>query len=197
MSGLRRSKRAIRAPNGRLRGEMRMRCQRGNFLWLAVILLACVTSALGNTYRVRIGNDCRPGFGFVAPVPAPGAHYAPACFSPAVLAINIGDSVQFYNYADIAFTGLHNVVADDGSFRCARGCDGEGGNGTPAGYGTQWRFTRTFTAPGTVKYHDEFSRASGVIVVQAAPDFAIGPGITGAWYDPNQTGHGLFIEVLS
>lgn len=26
--------------------------------------------------------------------------------------------------------------------------------------------------------------------------FAIGPGITGSWYDPNQSGHGLAIEVL-
>jgi len=27
--------------------------------------------------------------------------------------------------------------------------------------------------------------------------FAIGPGITGAWYDPQQSGHGLFLEVLA
>jgi hypothetical protein len=26
---------------------------------------------------------------------------------------------------------------------------------------------------------------------------AIGPGFTGAWYDPNQSGHGLFVEILS
>jgi hypothetical protein len=26
---------------------------------------------------------------------------------------------------------------------------------------------------------------------------AIGPGFTGAWFDPAQTGHGLFIEVLA
>jgi len=30
----------------------------------------------------------------------------------------------------------------------------------------------------------------------ALAEFAIGPGITGAWYDPLQSGHGLFIEVL-
>jgi hypothetical protein len=34
-------------------------------------------------------------------------------------------------------------------------------------------------------------------IVQGGPPFAIGPGITGAWYDPAQSGHGLFIEVLS
>jgi hypothetical protein len=41
----------------------------------------------------------------------------------------------------------------------------------------------------------------GLIVASAAdaqggPPFVIGPGITGAWYDPAQSGHGLFIEVL-
>jgi len=61
----------------------------------------------------------------------------------------------------------------------------------------QWRFTRAFTTPGTVNYHDELSGATGLIIVQAAPAFAIGPGITGAWYDPSQSGHGLFIQVLS
>jgi len=29
------------------------------------------------------------------------------------------------------------------------------------------------------------------------PPFLIGPGVTGAWYDPAQSGHGLFVEVLS
>src|SRR5258707_10830721 len=39
--------------------------------------------------------------------------------------------------------------------------------------------------------------ASAAAQVQSAPPFAIDPGITGAWYDPSQSGHGLFIEVLS
>ena len=30
----------------------------------------------------------------------------------------------------------------------------------------------------------------------AAAEFSIGPGITGSWYDPAQSGHGLFIQVL-
>ena len=33
-------------------------------------------------------------------------------------------------------------------------------------------------------------------VSQATESFVIGPGITGAWNDPSQSGHGLFIEVL-
>jgi hypothetical protein len=43
----------------------------------------------------------------------------------------------------------------------------------------------------------EVGHAKGVIVVQGESPFAIGAGITGAWYDPSQSGHGLFIEVLS
>ena len=86
--------------------------------------------------------------------------------------------MQFYQYAENFFTGAHNVVADDGSFRCARGCDGEGGDGTPVsdsicdGMGfcrfnpIRLGFTRTFNAPGIVVYHDEIGHASGVIVVQ-------------------------------
>jgi hypothetical protein len=94
-------------------------------------------------------------------------------------------------------TGPHNVVADNGSFRCALGCDGEGGDGTPRNYESRWTFTRTFNTPGVISYHDEVSHAAGAITVQGASGFAIGPGITGAWYDPAQSGHGLIIEVLT
>ena len=106
-------------------------------------------------------------------------------FTPSQLNITVGDSVQFYQYADTVFTGAHNVVADDGSFRCATGCDGEGGDGTPVsdsscnamgscsfttiGLG----FTRTFPTPGIVVYHDEISHASGVIVVQGVEQAAV------------------------
>ena len=38
--------------------------------------------------------------------------------------------------------------------------------------------------------------AAGVFAAADALVFAIGPGISGAWYDPAQTGHGLLIEVL-
>jgi len=145
-------------------------------LWL---LLLGATHASGATYSVSIGDDY-------------------AGFYPTPLTINAGDTVTFSVYTDLVDTGAHNVVADDGSFRCAKGCDGEGGDGTPAGSGrlSQWRFDRTFTTPGVVRYHDEVTHATGVILVQAAPPFAISPGITGAWYDPAQSGHGLFIEVL-
>lgn len=38
-----------------------------------------------------------------------------------------------------------------------------------------------------------FAGASASVGAQA---FAINPGITGAWFDPKQSGHGLFLEVL-
>ena len=51
----------------------------------------------------------------------------PDVFHPDTLTINAGDSVTFIALDDdLIVTGPHNVVADDGSFRCARGCD-EGG----------------------------------------------------------------------
>jgi plastocyanin len=145
--------------------------------WLLALLL-CASSAFGTNYQVSIGDDT-DGF-----------------FDPSPLTIAVGDTVRFYSYIDVIDTGSHNVVADDGSFRCARGCDGEGGDGSPVPSGTM-NFTRTFNTPGVVSYHDEMSHAAGIIFVQGDAPFAIGPGITGAWYDPAQSGHGLFIEILS
>ena len=46
-------------------------------------------------------------------------------FSPQNLTIQAGDSVTWTNQG-----GLHNVRATSGDdFRCANGCDGQGGNG--------------------------------------------------------------------
>lgn len=128
--------------------------------------------ASATTYRVGIGDDCSGSTGQLS------------CFTPSELTIQVGDSVEFYQYADTLFTGYHNVVADDGSFRCAIGCDGEGGDGTPvsdsicdgAGY-CVWNparisFVRTFSQAGVIRYHDEVSKAAGTIVVrQSIPGF--------------------------
>lgn len=67
-------------------------------------------------------------------------------FSPAELTIQAGDSVTWTNLGN----NSHNVVADDRSFRCASGCDGEGGNGDPSS--AAWSFTLTFDDPGDVPY---------------------------------------------
>jgi plastocyanin len=154
-------------------------------IWLLASLVLCVNLARATEHRVGIGDDCDAN---------PGQ--PPVCFSPLTQIIAVGDSVTFFIYFDGGAAGPHNVVADDGSFRCAQGCDGQGGDGTPRDYTSRWQFTLTFDKPGIVSYHDEASKAYGAIVVRASPHFAIGPGITGSWYDPDQSGHGLFIEVL-
>jgi plastocyanin len=69
-------------------------------------------------------------------------------FSPPSLIIQTGDSVKFRSLG-----GLHNVKADDNSWRCAFGCDGEGGNGSPSV--SLWTFTRVFNQAGTVGYYCE------------------------------------------
>lgn len=66
-------------------------------------------------------------------------------FTPASLIVQVGDTVTWTNEG-----GFHNVAANDSSFRCAVGCDGEGGNGNPSS--SNWSFSRTFGTPGTVGY---------------------------------------------
>lgn len=69
-------------------------------------------------------------------------------FIPRTLSIQAGDSVTWTN------EGVnHNVRAADGSFRCANGCDGDGGNGAPAS--NSWSFTLTFNQAGEVPYFCE------------------------------------------
>ncbi|HLX10889.1 MAG TPA: Calx-beta domain-containing protein [Thermoanaerobaculia bacterium] len=88
-------------------------------------------------------------------------------FSPKTITINAGDSITWINTSGL----MHNVYADDGSFRCANGCDGDGhgGNGDPA---EMWTFTRTFSQVGTINYecqvHGQTYGMVGTIVVQGA-----------------------------
>ena len=86
-------------------------------------------------------------------------------FDRPMLVIQAGESVTWMNGG-----GFHNVVADDGSFRCSTGCDQNGGSGNPST--EPWSFTLTFTEPGTVPYFCEVHGGeggrgmSGTIVVQ-------------------------------
>jgi plastocyanin len=127
--------------------------RRNKILLLFALLVAAAANA--ENFTVAVGDD-RPDF-------------PNECFFPASLTIHAGDSVTFYIYCETACGHAHNVVADDGSFRCAKGCDGEGGDGTPLFFESSWQFTRTFAHPGVVGYHDEATGIRGVIVVLSAP----------------------------
>src|SRR5512141_701930 len=71
-------------------------------------------------------------------------------FSPQFLTIQAGDTVTFLNLG-----GYHNAVADDGSFRCAHGCDGDGQGGSGNASDSLWFATVAFPTPGTVGYFCE------------------------------------------
>ena len=122
-------------------------------------------------------------------------------FSPATVTINKGESVTF-TYAGGQLQ--HNVVADNGSFSCARGCSDTGGDDSPTS--AAFTFTRTFNAAGTFGYYcavhgGPSGGMRGTIVVNdvATPQGQpIVGGISGNWFNPtaNQGGHGFQFEVL-
>ena len=152
-----------------------------SLFWLATVLLSAAGAGRAATVTVTAtaGNT----------------------FSPAVVNINAGDSVLFKFGAGAP----HNVVADDNSFRCAKGCDGDGagGNGNVA---TGWSFTKTFPSAGTIKYYCEAhgtpnggGMAGQVIVhgVTPPPSIALGGYLSGNWFNPNQGGHGFQLEFTN
>ena len=120
-------------------------------------------------------------------------------FSPAVVNINAGDSVLFRYGAGAP----HNVVADDNSFRCAKGCDGDGAGGSGA-LATGWSFTKTFNTPGTIRYYCEahggpngFLMSGQVIVHAVTPSITLGGYLSGNWFNANQGGHGFQLEFTN
>lgn len=133
---------------------------------LAGMLLLAAVPVLAEDHTVTARNG--PG----------GRH-----FDPAALTIAVGDTVTFVN--DPADPGFHNVASDPGSvtaFRCANGCDADGGNGDPAS--NLWSATVAFPAAGTAPYYCEIHGApggvgmAGVITVTGgtpAPAIAVDP----------------------
>jgi plastocyanin len=83
-------------------------------------------------------------------------------FEPPTLEINVGDTVTFIN--DPGNPGFHNARSDADAvteFRCANGCDGDGGNGDPDS--ALWSATVTFPTAGTVGYYCEVHGGDGGI----------------------------------
>ena len=122
-------------------------------------------------------------------------------FSPSTVTINKGESVTF-TYS--GGTMPHNVAANDGSFRCAKGCDDTGGNGNATS--AAFSFTRTFNTAGNIGYYCEIHGTPGagmhgtIVVNDVAPPPGqnINAGISGNWDNPmpNQGGHGFQFEIL-
>jgi plastocyanin len=119
-------------------------------------------------------------------------------FSPAQMTINVGDTVTFTSLGGAA----HNVHADNGSFRCANGCDndGHGSNGTPSA--DQWIAVVTFNQAGVVSYRCDLHGSMGVVgsitVNGAAPQtMTLGGFVIGNWYDPASDGIGFQIEATT
>ena len=117
-------------------------------LFIACAGLAWSTLGQAATFIVNVGGD------------------NPPTFSPRSITIQKGDTIAFINRG-----GLHNVKADDNSFRCARGCDGQpGGNGNVSA--SNWVASVTFKVPLTIGYYCEEHGAPGqgmfgTITVQA------------------------------
>ena len=97
-----------------------------------------------------------------------GYYVANPYFVPATLSIHVGDSVTFKN-ATSGYVGMHNVHADDESFRCSDSCSApNNGPSTSA-----WSFTITFNQAKTLNFHCDMhgsynlSGMSGTITVVA------------------------------
>jgi plastocyanin len=123
-------------------------------------------------------------------------------FSPATVTINKGESVTFTYPGGVL---PHNVAADNGSFRCAKGCDDAGGNGNATS--AAFSFTRIFNTAGNIGYYCQIHGSPGagmhgnIVVNDTAPPPPtqnINAGISGNWDDPspNQGGHGFQFEIL-
>lgn len=123
-------------------------------------------------------------------------------FQPSSLTIESGDTVTWVHRE----FGIHNVHADDNSFRCANGCDDSGGNGDPAS--NDWSFSRTFNGdPRTIRYYCDVhggpggAGMAGTIQVKAAQppppqNIPINFGLTGSWFNADENGQGFLFEVV-
>jgi len=161
---------------------------------LAVLLaLAMVAGGIqAKTVTVQVGGTTMTGgdaYGYGG-MPTPDL-----VFNPPNQTINVGDTVTWINLGG----AQHNVHADDNSFRCANGCDGSGGNGTPSG--ANWSASVTFTQPGVVNYHCDVHQAMGMtgsITVNAAPTaMNLGGYLSGNWFNASQGGHGFQLEFTN
>ena len=152
--------------------------------WPALLLLPLASSAWAADHRVDVGGTTGGG----------EYEYPLMSFTPAQLTIAVGDTVTFVNKG-----GVHNVYADDGSFRCARGCDADGGNGAPSG--ELWSSTVTFDTAGSFGYECQAHAGMGMrgtIVVEGTQPAGLNldqHGISGSWADATTDSQGFVMEL--
>ena len=73
-------------------------------------------------------------------------------FVPDTVNATVGDTITFNNVG--GSPGFHNVRSDGFfTFRCANGCDGAGGDGSPSS--TNWTSTVTVSAVGSEVFYCE------------------------------------------
>ncbi|AVP98830.1 hypothetical protein C7S18_17305 [Ahniella affigens] len=133
-------------------------------LSLRLLLLGCLLlslSAHATTWIVQVGG-------------------AGQAYNPQFLTIEPGDRVRFANIG-----GFHNVVADNGAFRCARGCDGDGQNGNGNATAQLWTATVQFPTAGQFGYFCEPHGAPGqgmfgAITVRGLPPRPVAAGGIGS-----------------
>ncbi|HSS07991.1 MAG TPA: plastocyanin/azurin family copper-binding protein, partial [Rhodanobacteraceae bacterium] len=107
-------------------------------------------------------------------------------FDPQDITINVGDTVTWVSSS----AQPHNVHANDNSFRCAAGCDGDGHGGDGGPRIGPWSATVAFPHAGTFGYqcdpHAAYGMVGAVHVVEGGGGSSFVPithGFTGAWYD--------------
>ncbi len=96
-------------------------------------------------------------------------------FTPSVVHAAPGDTVLWTNNLG---GHHHNVVADDGSFRCAAGCDHSGGDGSPSE--AAWSFTLAFPTAGEFPYFCEVHGGPGGIDMSGSVQVAAAPTVCSA-----------------
>lgn len=158
--------------------------------FLGCLIVSAAGLAQANTVIVQVGGTMISGGGYGG---YGGTTEPVLAFSPVPITINVGDTITFMNLGGTPTP--HNVHADDNSFRCANGCDGDGagGNGTPAS--NDWTASVTFTKAGTINYHCDIHQSMGMVgsiivnaVTTTPPAIKLGGYLSGNWFIPSQGG---------
>jgi hypothetical protein len=138
-------------------------------------------AASSANFTMAIGDSCEDP-----------THLGP-CFWPQTLTIAAGDRVNFIYWPIRPRPGCITWLPTMVHFDALAAATARAATAHPVDYNQGFGFSRTFSQPGRVTFRDEVSKAAGEIIVKALD---IGKGFTGAWFDPAQSGHGLFVEVL-